>query len=74
MSDVDVAIGLIRSNRLSNDQILGYHLSGLLRPVTGEGVRVRFVGGLLPYGDEEVGEFHPEIAHALVLRGVAVYV
>jgi hypothetical protein len=45
-----------------------------LRLPPGDGRRVQFIGGLAPYGDEEVAEFHPELAQRFVARGLATYV
>ena len=74
MSDIDQAISLVRSGTLSVDQMMLYHLNGLLRPLPGQGVRVQCVGDVAPYVGDEVVAFHPELAAALVQRGVASYV
>ena len=71
MSDVSVAITMVRSGTLSNDQIMLFHLNGLLRP---PGVRVQFLGNTAPYQGGEVAELHSELAAELVRRGAATYV
>jgi hypothetical protein len=74
MSDIDTAISLVKSGKLSTDQCMLYHLTGMLRPVPGAGVDVTFVTDVAPYVGGERAEFHAALAEAFVARyGVAVY-
>ena len=73
MSDVEQAITLVRSGHLTVDQVMLFHLSGLLRPLPGQGVRVVFTTDVPPFVGDEVAEFHPELAAYLVQASVAAY-
>jgi hypothetical protein len=64
VSDTDHAGALIQRGGPSLDQVVLVHLGGSLPTPPGQGVRVRFRGGLVPYGDQETAAFHKAVARA----------
>jgi hypothetical protein len=64
VSDTDHAGALIQRGGPSLDQVVLVHLGGSLPTPPGQGVRVRFRGGLVPYGDQETAAFHEAVARA----------